>query len=90
MRAQQAHRVEIRCRGQPVFLRDPPGHAQLATGQPLAPDGGDLGIDAAGAKSELLKLEPVPERSGAKILEGSTRDRVVELVRILREEEKVL
>jgi electron transfer flavoprotein beta subunit len=51
---------------------------------------GDLGIDAAGAKSELLKLEPVPERSGAKILEGSTRDQVVELVRILREEEKVL
>lgn len=50
----------------------------------------DLGIDAAAAKTELLKLEAVPERSGAKIIEGSTRERVLELVRILREEEKVL
>lgn len=50
----------------------------------------DLGIDAAAAKTELLKLEAVPERSGAKIIEGATRDQVVELVRILREDEKVL
>lgn len=50
----------------------------------------DLGIDAATAQTELLKLEAVPERSGARIIEGATRDRVVELVRILREEEKVL
>lgn len=50
----------------------------------------DLGIDPAGAKTKLLKLEAVPERAGAKMIEGAIREQVVELVRILREEEKVL
>lgn len=50
----------------------------------------DLGLDPASAKTELLKLEAVPERSGAKILDGALREQVVELVRILKEEDKVL
>ncbi|WP_022666893.1 electron transfer flavoprotein subunit beta/FixA family protein [Desulfospira joergensenii] len=49
----------------------------------------DLGIDEAGAVV-IEKLEPVPERSGAKMLEGSVDEQVTELVRILREDEKVL
>lgn len=49
----------------------------------------DLGLSLTGA-SELLLLEQVPERSGAKILGGSVGEAVTELVRILREEEKVL
>lgn len=50
----------------------------------------DLGIDPSGAKTKLLKLEAVPERSGAQMIEGPIPDQVSELVRILREEEKVL
>lgn len=50
----------------------------------------DLGIDAGSAKTELLKLEAAPERSGAKLLEGDLKAQVTELVRILKEEEKVL
>ena len=50
----------------------------------------DLGVDPAGGRTELLKMEPVPERSGAKMLEGGLREQVVELVRILKEDEKVL
>jgi electron transfer flavoprotein beta subunit len=49
----------------------------------------DLGIDASSA-SELTKLEAVPERSGAKMLEGDLNAQVGELVRILKEEEKVI
>jgi electron transfer flavoprotein beta subunit len=49
-----------------------------------------LGLDTASGKTELRKLEPVPERSSAKIMQGSIREQVVELVRILREDEKVL
>ncbi len=49
----------------------------------------DLGVDAA-ATTELLALDPVPERAGAKMLDGDVRQQVVELVRILKEEEKVL
>jgi electron transfer flavoprotein beta subunit len=49
-----------------------------------------LGLDIASSKTELVKLEAVPERSAAKLMEGSIREQVTELVRILREEEKVL
>ncbi len=38
----------------------------------------------------LIALEPVPQRSNAKILEGSTEKIVRSLVQILREEEKVI
>ena len=53
-------------------------------------DIGQLGLDPAASKTEMLKLEAVPARTAAKIIEGDTRERVVELVRILKEEEKVL
>jgi electron transfer flavoprotein beta subunit len=53
-------------------------------------DFSDLGIDTALGKIVMEKLEPVPERSGAKLLEGSVDDQVTELVRILKEDEKVL
>jgi electron transfer flavoprotein beta subunit len=38
----------------------------------------------------IKNLEPVQERSNAKILEGSTQEIVTSLVKILREEEKVI
>jgi electron transfer flavoprotein beta subunit len=50
----------------------------------------DLGISADGAQSELVKLEKVPERSGAKMIGGDVRQAVEELVKILKEEEKVI
>jgi electron transfer flavoprotein beta subunit len=50
----------------------------------------DLGISIDTPQSELVKLEKVPERSGAKILNGNIRQAVEELVRILKEEEKVI
>jgi electron transfer flavoprotein beta subunit len=49
-----------------------------------------LELDTAADQTELLKLEAVPERSGARIMQGSIREQVTELVRILREEDKVL
>jgi electron transfer flavoprotein beta subunit len=50
----------------------------------------DLGISVDGVQSELVKLEKVPERAGAKMLGGDVREAVEELVRILKEEEKVI
>ena len=50
----------------------------------------ELGIEASQGKVTLEKLESVPERSGAKMLEGSVDDQVTELVRILKDDEKVL
>ena len=50
---------------------------------------GDLGLDSASAQTEILKLEAVPERGDARILAGSPRESVEELVRLLKEEEKV-
>ena len=49
-----------------------------------------LGLDTSVDQSELLKLEAVPERSSAQIMQGSIHEQVNELVRILREEDKVL
>ena len=49
-----------------------------------------LGLDTAVDQTELLKLEAVPERSSAQIMQGSIREQVTELVRILREDDKVL
>ncbi len=49
-----------------------------------------LGLDTSVDQSELLKLEAVPERSSAQIMQGSIREQVNELIRILREEDKVL
>ncbi len=50
----------------------------------------DFGIDVTLGKVTIENLEPVPERSGAKMLEGSVDDQVTELVKILKEDEKVL
>jgi electron transfer flavoprotein beta subunit len=50
----------------------------------------ELGIDASEGKVTLEELVAVPERSGAKMLEGSVDSQVTELVRILKEDEKVL
>jgi electron transfer flavoprotein beta subunit len=50
----------------------------------------DLGVAVEGAQSELVKLEKVPERTGARMLDGDVRQAVEELVRILKEEEKVI
>ena len=50
----------------------------------------DLGISNAEAEYELIKMEKVPERSGAKILDGDIRNAVEKLVQILIEEEKVI
>jgi electron transfer flavoprotein beta subunit len=50
----------------------------------------ELGIDASQGRVVIKKLETAPERSGAKMLEGSVDAQVTELVRILKEDEKVL
>ncbi|MBU1341741.1 MAG: electron transfer flavoprotein subunit beta/FixA family protein [Proteobacteria bacterium] len=50
----------------------------------------DLGIDPSQSRVTIEKLEPVPERSGAKMLLGSVDEQMTELVRILRQDEKVL
>ncbi|MBF0411372.1 MAG: electron transfer flavoprotein subunit beta/FixA family protein [Desulfamplus sp.] len=50
----------------------------------------DLGIDELFSKSRLVKLESAPERSGAKMIQGSVEAQVKELIRILKEDEKVL
>ena len=50
----------------------------------------ELGIDASQGRVVIEKLETAPERSGAKMLEGSVDAQVTELVRILKEDEKVL
>lgn len=50
----------------------------------------DFGIDPSQGGVTIEKLELVPERSGAKMLEGAVDDQVDELVRILKEDEKVL
>jgi electron transfer flavoprotein beta subunit len=50
----------------------------------------DLGISAEAAATELLKLEKVPDRTGARMIPGAPREAARELVRILREDEKVL
>jgi electron transfer flavoprotein beta subunit len=49
-----------------------------------------LGLNTSVDQTELLKLEAVPERSSAQIMQGSIREQVAELVRILREDDKVL
>jgi len=49
----------------------------------------DLGLDLSAPLTEIVNLEAVPERGEARILEGSTRESVEQLVRILKEEEKI-
>jgi electron transfer flavoprotein beta subunit len=47
-------------------------------------------IGVAGAKLKLVKLTPPPARIAGKILHGPPAEAVRELVRLLREEAKVL
>ncbi len=50
----------------------------------------DLGIDENAGKISLVKLEATPERAGAKMIQGSVKEQVTELVKILKENEKVI
>ncbi len=50
----------------------------------------ELGIDPSQGRVVIEKLEAVAERSGATMLEGSLDAQVTELIRILKEDEKVL
>lgn len=49
-----------------------------------------VGGDAAQPATVIETLEIVPERSGAEMIGGSVDDQVTELVKILKEKEKVL
>ncbi len=49
-----------------------------------------LDINETESETELVKLELVPERSGAKMIEGSVDEQAERLVEILKLEEKVL
>ncbi len=56
---------------------------------------GDTGLDAgqvgaAGAQSSIDKYLPLPERAPVKMIEGEAGDQAKELVRLLREEAKVV
>jgi electron transfer flavoprotein beta subunit len=50
----------------------------------------DLGVAESTGKIVLKKLEPVPERAGAKMLAGSVAEQVTELIKILRDDERVI
>jgi electron transfer flavoprotein beta subunit len=50
----------------------------------------ELGLDLSSPQTEIVSLEAVPERGQARLLEGSTREMVEQLVKILKEEDKVL
>ena len=50
----------------------------------------ELQLPENGSFSELMTLEKVPERDGAKMIEGNARQAAETLVRILQEEEKVI
>lgn len=49
-----------------------------------------LGVDASSPETEMLQMEAVPPRTAAKIMPGSIGEQVSELVRILKDKEKVL
>lgn len=50
----------------------------------------ELGIEEENGQTQITGLQAVPERSGAKMLEGAVEEQVTELVRILREDEKII
>ncbi len=50
----------------------------------------ELGLDLTAPQTEIIHLEAVAERGQARMMAGSTREMVEELVRILKEEEKVI
>ena len=50
----------------------------------------ELGLDFSSPQTEIVKLEAVPERGQARMMEGPTREMVEQLVKILKEDDKVL
>ena len=50
----------------------------------------ELGLNLSAPQTEIVELEAVAERGQARMMEGSTRESVEQLVRILREEDKVI
>ena len=50
----------------------------------------DLGLDQGSPLTEIVSLEAVAERGDARILEGSPRGAVEQLVKLLKEEDKVI
>ena len=50
----------------------------------------DLGLDQGSPLTEIVSLEAVAERGDARILEGSPREAVEQLVKLLKEEDKVI
>ena len=50
----------------------------------------ELGLDLSSPQTEVVHLEAVPERGQARMMEGSTREMVEHLVKILKEKDKVL
>ena len=46
----------------------------------------DLGIDSAAGKTQIQELEPVPERSEAKMIDGNPGEIAAQLVDIIKEE----
>ena len=50
----------------------------------------DLGLELASPLTEIVNLEAVPERGQARMMHGSTREMVEELVGLLKEEDKVI
>ena len=50
----------------------------------------DLDLDLSSPQTEIVNLEAVPERGQARMMEGSTHEMVAQLVKILKEEEKVI
>jgi electron transfer flavoprotein beta subunit len=49
-----------------------------------------LGLNSAAGGTVVVHLEPVPERGQARMLEGSTREKVEQLVSLLSENEKII
>ena len=49
-----------------------------------------LALEPASALTEIVNLEAVPERGQARMMQGSTREMVEELVGLLKEEDKVI
>jgi electron transfer flavoprotein beta subunit len=49
-----------------------------------------LGIHPSQGKTTMESLEIIPERSGAKMIQGSVDEQVTELIRVLKQDEKVL
>ncbi|GAB6143016.1 electron transfer flavoprotein subunit beta/FixA family protein [Desulfocicer niacini] len=50
----------------------------------------DLNIDENAGASSLVQLDAAPERSGAKMIQGSVQEQITELIRVLREDEKII